>query len=84
MAKSKTAPERGEAPLEKMLYGPKIDTSAIVTVGHGRGFIVAGDRERFIITAGHCLPFVPEPLTFSGIGERTYKTLLGPWGESQK
>src|SRR5215472_11504462 len=35
---------------------------AVVRVGKGRGFIVGGnDDSRYIVTAAHCLPKLPEP-----------------------
>ncbi len=61
-----------------------IDTSAIVTVGDGRGFIVQATRHRFVITAGHCLPFLPPSLSVSYTEERTYEALLGPLGGERK
>jgi hypothetical protein len=51
--------------------------NAVVKVGAGRGFVV-GDRERFVITAGHCLPELPPYHPASDTAERTYRALLGP------
>jgi hypothetical protein len=53
---------------------------AILKVGDGRGFVVAGRRreERLVVTAGHCLPSLPPCCTFSFVEERTYQRLLGP------
>jgi hypothetical protein len=51
---------------------------AVVTVGDGRGFIVAG---RFVVTAAHCLPEFPPANNFSFAEERTYGTLLALRGE---
>jgi hypothetical protein len=60
---------------------PQMDwTRAVIKVGDGRGFVVAPDRERFVITAAHCLPHFPPCMSFSGIEERTYPKLLGPIG----
>src|SRR5688572_22382495 len=58
-------------------------TAAVVRVGDGRGFLVEGtsfsrERERFVITAAHCLPRFPEPHPGSYGEERTYPDLLGP------
>ena len=51
-------------------------TQAVVTVGGGRGFIVEGSYEqRYIITAAHCLPDLPE--AFPG-EQATYRDLAGP------
>jgi hypothetical protein len=30
--------------------------SGVITVGHGRGFVIEGAGERLVITAAHCLP----------------------------
>jgi hypothetical protein len=53
---------------------------AILAVGDGRGFVVQGTHERFVITAAHCLPFLPPCASHSFAEERTYKTLLGSLG----
>jgi len=60
-----------------------MNTQAVVTVGDGRGFIVSGERERFIITAAHCLPGFPPCCSFSTPEERTYAAFVGPLGERQ-
>jgi hypothetical protein len=52
-------------------------TSAIVRVGAGRGFLVDGGRGRLVITAAHCLPELPPPMSISHLEERTYAQLLG-------
>jgi hypothetical protein len=54
--------------------------SAIITVGAGRGFVMHGKLDRFVITAAHCLPFFPPCCSFSFSEERTYKNLLGHIG----
>ena len=54
-------------------------TDAIVTVGEGRGFLVAlPPWPPMVITAAHCLPFLPpaNPAAFGD--ERTYADLVGP------
>ena len=51
---------------------------AVITVGDGRGFIVGRDENRFIITAGHCLPFFPPSMSFSTSENTTYRALIGP------
>ena len=56
----------------------------VVTVGSGRGFVVEDSRghHRYIITAAHCLPFLPPCHGFSHTEERTYEDLLAPLGEA--
>jgi len=57
-------------------------TSAVITVNEGgRGFIVRGRNNRLVITAAHCLPFVPPAVSFSFAEERTYAALLAPLGQ---
>ena len=36
--------------------------SGVITVVHGRGFVVEGTGERLVITAAHCLPSLPPAL----------------------
>src|SRR5579862_7540322 len=48
--------------------------SGVITVGHGRGFVVEGAGERLVITAAHCLPSLPRAL--SSFGPRSYGPLL--------
>ena len=65
---------------------------AVVTVDHGRGFVVEGRglyrrSHRYIVTAAHCLPVrpdgqrLPPPDGASHSEERTYEELLAPLGE---
>jgi len=54
--------------------------------GLGRAFIVErpNSQERLVITAAHCLPFLPfQPFVDRVISrtERTYKSLIGPLGK---
>jgi hypothetical protein len=49
---------------------------SIVTVGGGRGFVIDGAFDRLIVTAAHCLPFLPPAMTFSDPWEKTYKSLI--------
>jgi len=56
-------------------------TAAIITVGAGRGFVVAMPTMLpVVITAAHCLPSLPpaDPMMYTH--ERTYPQLLGPLG----
>jgi hypothetical protein len=57
---------------------PRID--AVVTVGDGRGFVAEIDGDRLIVTAAHCLPFLPPAHPWSYLDERTYRALVGPLG----
>jgi hypothetical protein len=57
---------------------------AVIRVGDGRGFLVEGKVDRFIIiTAAHCLPSFPPCLSFSYVEERTYQSLLGTLGQER-
>ncbi len=49
-------------------------------VGDCRGFVVQGDRDRFVITATHCLPHLPLAHGAAYTHKRTYAKLLGPVG----
>jgi hypothetical protein len=51
--------------------------SGVITVGHGRGFVVEGAGERLVITAAHSLP----SLSSFGLKVRTYGPLLAFRGE---
>ena len=59
-------------------------TSGVITVGHGRGFVVEGAGERLVITAAHCLPSLPPALPSFGLEARTYGPLLAPRGEEPR
>jgi hypothetical protein len=52
---------------------------AVITVGDGRGFILNSSQGRYVVTAAHCLPQLPEPPAFDDITQ-TYRNLLGPLG----
>jgi hypothetical protein len=57
--------------------------SAILKVGGGRGFVVTlhrhpGGDERIVITAAHCLPYLPPCHPGRYLHEYTYQRLLGP------
>jgi hypothetical protein len=58
--------------------------SGVITVGHGRGFVVEGAGERLVITAAHCLPSLPPALLSFGLEARTYRPLLAPRGEAPR
>jgi hypothetical protein len=57
---------------------------SVVTVGDGRGFVVESYRERFVITAGHCLPELPPYHGASYTHERTFARLLGAVGRKRQ
>jgi hypothetical protein len=59
-------------------------TSGVITVGHGRGFVVEGAGERLVITAAHCLPSLPPALPGFGLEARTYGPLLALRGEEPR
>lgn len=56
--------------------------SGVITVGHGHGFVVEGAGERLVITAAHCLTFLPPALPSFGPEARTYGPLLALRGET--
>lgn len=35
---------------------------SVLQVGHGRGFVVLANDKAYVITAAHCLPFLPPPI----------------------
>jgi hypothetical protein len=61
----------------------ELGKQAVITVGAARGFVVEGRKESLcVITAAHCLPYMPPPHPASCLDERTYPNLLGRLGES--
>src|SRR5229473_6711526 len=59
-------------------------TAGVITAGSGRGFVVEHAGERLVITAAHCLPFLPPAQSFFGPKERTYGPLLAPLGDEPR
>src|SRR5260221_9104476 len=59
-------------------------TAGVITVGSARGFVVEAAGERLVITAAHCLPFLPPAQSFLGPKERTYGPLLAPLGDEPR
>ena len=51
-------------------------TEGVITAGSGRGFVVESVGERLVVTAAHCLPFLPPAQSFFGPEKRTYGPLL--------
>src|SRR5882672_12592480 len=62
----------------------EILTAGVITAGSGRGFVVEHAGERFVITAAHCLPFLPPAQSFFGPKERTYGPVLAPLGDEPR
>jgi hypothetical protein len=62
--------------------------AAVITVGDGRGFVIARGGRRLVITAAHCLSTddserLPIPCIGASLSEeRTFKELLAPLGSS--
>ena len=57
--------------------------AGVITVGHGRGFVVEGAGERLVITAAHCLPSLPPAVPSFGQA-RIYGPLLARRGEEPR
>ena len=58
-----------------------MNTASVVEVGEGRGFVMESSRlGRIVVTAAHCLPFMPPPISASYTEEKTYKQIVGPIG----
>jgi hypothetical protein len=53
---------------------------SVVTVGDGRGFVLADSDKRYVVTAAHCLPSLPPPHLARYLEEATYQRLIGPLG----
>ena len=58
--------------------------TGVMTAGSGRGFVVEGAGERLVITAAHCLPFLPPAQSFFGPKKRAYGPLLAPLGDAAR
>jgi trypsin-like peptidase len=56
---------------------------SVVTVGDGRGFILADSGKRYVVTAAHCLPSLPPPHLARYLEEATYRRLIGPLGAEE-
>ena len=59
-------------------------TAGVITAGSGRGFVVESAGERLVITAAHCLPFLPPAQSFFEPKERIYGPLLAPLGDAPR
>jgi hypothetical protein len=68
----------------KAKIDPKLD-AAMLRVGAGYGFVVQGARERFVITAAHCLPHIPPcDVRFGYYDEKFYDALVTGRGENRR
>jgi hypothetical protein len=59
-------------------------TAGVITAGSGRGFVVEGVGERLVITAAHCLPFLPPSQSFFEPKARVYGPLLARLGDEPR
>jgi hypothetical protein len=67
-------------PASKLIGLTDLAGSVLRVGGGGRGFLVAAGDARYIITAAHCLPFLPPPHLARYLEEGTYVRLIGPLG----
>jgi len=59
-------------------------TAGVITAGSGRGFVVEAAGERLVITAAHCLPFLPPARSFFEPKGPSYGPLLAPLGDEPR
>src|SRR5215472_7786712 len=59
-------------------------TAGVITAGSGRGFVVEGAGERLVITAAHCLPFLPPAQSFFEPKERIFGPLIARLGDEPR
>src|SRR5262252_6320371 len=59
-------------------------TAGVITAGSGRGFVVDGAGERLVITAAHCLPFLPPAPSFFEPKERIFGPLIARLGDEPR
>ena len=52
----------------------------VITVGEGRGFVVEQRGEHLVVTASHCLPWLPSGFGIAYSEEHVYRNMLGPLG----
>ena len=52
----------------------------VITVGEGRGFVVEHRGEHLVVTASHCLPWLPSGFGIAYSEEHAYRNMLGPLG----
>lgn len=60
---------------QDLLLGAINPTKSLLMVGAGRGFVIEDMLwgRRYVVTAGHCLPFLPPSDPNHLIEERTYE-----------
>ena len=58
-------------------------SDAVIKVGDGRGFVIEVGGYRYVVTASHCLPYLPPAHPGADLSETTFKELLGPIGGPQ-
>ena len=56
------------------------NNGTVIRVGEGRGFFIATEEARFVVTAALCLPKLPPAHPAAYTHERTYADFLGPLG----
>jgi hypothetical protein len=54
----------------------------VITVGEGRGFVVEHRGEHLVLTASHCLPWLPSGFGIAYSEEHVYRNMLGPLGSA--
>src|SRR5439155_26312499 len=54
----------------------------VITVGEGRGFVVEHRVEHLVVTASHCLPWLPSGFGIAYSDEHVYRNMLGPLGSA--
>ena len=54
----------------------------VITVGEGRGFVVEHRGEHLVVTASHCLPWLPSGFGITYSEEHVYRNMLGPLGSA--
>src|SRR5262245_51537684 len=50
----------------------------VISVGEGRGFVVEHRGEHLVVTASHCLPWLPSGFGIAYSEEHVYRNMLGP------
>jgi hypothetical protein len=54
----------------------------VLSVGEGRGFVVEHRGEHLVVTASHCLPWLPSGFGIAYSEEHVYRNMLGPVGSA--